>query len=51
MDTVRATGNVVNRMVRKRKRRRNPVAAVSARNAISVEAITTLPAKRRLLAK
>jgi hypothetical protein len=47
--TVRATRNMIRRVVRRRKR--NRVTAVAARNAISPEAITTQPATARLLRK
>ena len=47
--TVRATGNMINKVVRKRNR--NRVTAAAARKAISPETRTTLPATIRLLTK
>jgi hypothetical protein len=47
--TIWATRNKISRVVRKRKR--NRVTAVAARNAMNAEAITTLPATARLLRK
>lgn len=47
--TICATRNMINRVVRKRKR--NRVTAVAARNAISAETTTTVPATARLLRK
>jgi hypothetical protein len=47
--TVWATGNVIDKVVRKRKR--NRVTAVAARKAISAEKTTTLPATTSLSTK
>ncbi|CAM5432513.1 hypothetical protein SFUMM280S_10519 [Streptomyces fumanus] len=47
--TIWATRNMISRVVRKRNRKR--VTAVAARNAMSAEAITTVPATTRLLRK